>query len=97
MCDPTSLVCIDIYLIFIFLHNYITKIFAIYIAKNILQIYPGYVFYMSHILTEVRIDQGSLLLKHLSKCSWPTFPIFWILRDLYQSGDCLNGAGLLFP
>ena len=99
MCEspPPSLV--------LFIHGYFAKnlylyckiIFANLYCKNILQIYLGYVFYMSHILTEVRIDQGSLSLRHLSKSSWSTFPIFRIHRDLYQSGDCLNRARLFFP
>ena len=87
----------QLYLFIYILLTCIAEMFANYIAKNILQIFFGYVFYMSHILTKVRIDQGSLSLRHLSKCSWSTFPIFWIYRDLYQSGDFLNGAGLLFP
>ena len=43
-----SLILKYIHLYMYILHTYIVEMFAIYIAKNILQIFFGYVFYMSH-------------------------------------------------
>ena len=87
---------LQIYKIIYFLHTCIVEMFAIYIAKKYYKYSLDMFSTCLTFFTEVHIDQGSLSLRHLSKCSWSTFPISLFYRDLYQSGDCLKRGWATF-